>query len=62
MSPQKLCFNHLPTRGRAGIKLGDVDTSQTYLKFLLAPCFFCDIATCFDALSCLLHHIWELTY
>src|SRR4051812_9535025 len=24
------CY-HLPTRGRAGIKLGDVDTSQTYL-------------------------------
>ena len=27
---QKLCFYHLPTRGRAGIKLGDVDTSPTY--------------------------------
>jgi hypothetical protein len=24
------CYN-LPTRGRAGVKLGDVDTSQTYL-------------------------------
>jgi hypothetical protein len=24
-------FYHLPTRGRAGVKLGDVDTSQTYL-------------------------------
>jgi hypothetical protein len=32
MAPQKLflCY-HLPTRGRAGVKLGDVDTSQTYL-------------------------------
>ena len=28
---QKLCFYHLPTRGRAGIKLGDADTSPTYL-------------------------------
>ena len=28
---QKLCFNHLPTRGRAGIKLGDADTSPSYL-------------------------------
>ena len=28
---QKFCFYHLPTRGRAGIKLGDVDTSPTYL-------------------------------
>ena len=25
-----LCY-HLPTRGRAGVKLGDVDTLQTYL-------------------------------
>jgi hypothetical protein len=32
MSPQKLFFcYHLPTRGRAGVKLGDVDTLQTYL-------------------------------
>ena len=31
MSPQKLSCYHLPTQGRAGIKLGDVDTSQTYL-------------------------------
>jgi hypothetical protein len=32
MSPQKLflCY-HLPTRGWAGVKLGDADTSQTYL-------------------------------
>ena len=28
---QKLCFYHLPTRGRAGIKLGDVDTSPSYI-------------------------------
>ena len=26
-----LSFNHLPTRGRAGGKLGDVDTLQMYL-------------------------------
>ena len=32
MSPQKLLFYyHLPTRGRAGVKLGDADTLQTYL-------------------------------
>jgi hypothetical protein len=24
-------FYHLPTRGRAGVKLGDVDTLQTYI-------------------------------
>ena len=28
---KKFCFYHLPTRGRAGNKLGDVDTSPTYL-------------------------------
>ena len=28
---QKFCFYHLPTRGRVGIKLGDADTSPTYL-------------------------------
>ena len=28
---QKFCFYHLPTRGRAGIKLGDADTFPTYL-------------------------------
>jgi hypothetical protein len=34
------CY-HLPTRGRAGVKLGDADTSQTYLNFLmLHACFY----------------------
>ena len=28
---QKLCFYHLPTQGRAGIKLGDTDTYPMYL-------------------------------
>jgi hypothetical protein len=33
MSPQKLLFYyHLPTRGRAGVKLGDADTSQMKIK------------------------------
>ena len=26
-----ILFYHLPTRGRAGVKLGDVDMLQTYL-------------------------------
>ena len=31
MSPQKLLFYyHLPTRGRAEVKLRDADTLQTY--------------------------------
>ena len=28
---QKFCFYHLPTRGRAGLKLGDANTSPMYL-------------------------------
>ena len=35
---QKLSFYHLPTRGRAGIKLGDADTSPSYLYFFIVPC------------------------
>ena len=35
---QKLSFYHLPTRGRAGIKLGDADTSPSYLQFFIVPC------------------------
>ena len=31
ISHQKFCFYYLPTRGRVGIKLGDADTSPTYL-------------------------------
>ena len=31
ISHQKLFCYHLPTRGRAGVKLGDADTFQTYL-------------------------------
>ena len=27
---QKFYFYHLPTRGRAGIQIGDADTSQMY--------------------------------
>ena len=37
---QKFYFNHLPTRGRAGIKLGMLDTSPTYLYFLIVPCYY----------------------
>src|SRR3954462_10929168 len=40
------CY-HLPTRGRVEIKLGDVNTSQTYLQFLLVPCMFCVTLPCF---------------
>ena len=48
---QKFCFYHLPTRGRAGIKLGDADTSPTYLKFLIVPCSYIIILGCFTIIS-----------
>ncbi len=37
---QKFCFYHLPTQGQAGTKLGDADTSPTYLYFLIVPCYY----------------------
>ena len=44
---QKFCFYHLPTGGRAGIKLGDVDTSPTYQQFFIVPCCYIIILGCF---------------
>ena len=46
------CFYRLPTRGRAGTKLGDADTSQTYLSFLMFHACFIPIATCFASTLC----------
>jgi hypothetical protein len=40
------CY-HLPTRGRAGVKLGDADTSQTYLSFLMLHAYFYTICLVF---------------
>ena len=37
---QKFYFYHLPTKGRVGIKLGDVDTSPMYLYFFIVPCYY----------------------
>ena len=44
---QKIYFYHLPTRGRAGIKLGDDDTSPMYLEFFIVPCYYMIILGCF---------------
>ena len=44
---QKFYFYHLPSRGQAGIKLGDADTSPTYLQFLIVPCCSIIILGCF---------------
>ena len=50
---------HLPTRGRAGIKLEDVDMSQCIYNFCLLHASFGDIAIYFDALSYHLKYIWD---
>ena len=44
---QKFYFYHLPTRGRAGIKLGDADTTPTYPYFFIVPCCYIIILGCF---------------
>jgi hypothetical protein len=41
-----ICY-HLPTRGRAGVKLGDANMLQTYLYFLMLHACFTPIALCF---------------
>ena len=56
---QKFCFYHLPTRGRAGINLGDADTSPTYLYFLIVPRCYIIILWCF---TIILYHFLVLTY
>ena len=52
---QKFCFYHLPTRGRAGIKLGDADTHPTYLYFLIVPCYY---IFCFGCLMGFIIHFY----
>ena len=38
---KQFCFYHLPTRGRAGIKLGDADTSPTSIIFDCSMLLYC---------------------
>ena len=49
---QKFSFYHLPTRGRAGIKLGDAWYVSNVSIILIAPCY---IIFCFG-------HYWALLY
>ena len=52
---KKFYFYHLPTRGRAGIKLGDADTSAMYLYFLIVPCYY---IICFGCLMGFIIHFY----
>ena len=56
---QKFCFYHLPTRGRAWIKLGDADTSPTYLYFFIVPCYYIIYFGCFICINMLFYIIFE---
>ena len=56
---QNFYFYHFPTRGRVGVKLGDADTSPTYLQFLLVPCCYIINLGCFIII---LYHFLVLTY
>ena len=49
---QKFCFYHLPTRGRAGIKLGDAWYVSNVSIIFIVPCY---IIFCFG-------HYWALLY
>jgi hypothetical protein len=63
MSPQKLFFcYHLPTRGWAGVKLGDADTSQMYYNFWCSMLVFTPFALCFVTLCGIFMWFLELTY
>ena len=56
---QKFCFYHLPTRGRAGIKLGDADTSQRIYNFLF---FHAVIISFLDVLQTFYNHFIVILY
>ena len=51
------CY-HLPTWGRAGIKLGDVDTSQRIYHFCLLHACFVWLCYVFGTLLYTFDHIW----
>ena len=56
---QKICFYHLPTRGRAGVKLGGADMSTMYLQLFIVPwCYIINLG-CFIII---LYHFLVLTY
>jgi hypothetical protein len=64
MSPQKLFFcYHLPTWGRAGVKLGDAWYVSNISIIFYAPClFFTPFALCFITLRGIFMRFLDLTY
>jgi hypothetical protein len=64
MSPQKLLFcYHLPTRGRAGVKLGDAWYVSNVSIIFDAPCLFMNHLVCVLFTLCgIFMYFPELTY
>jgi hypothetical protein len=64
MSPQKLLFcYHLPTRGRAGVKLGDAWYVSNVSIIFDAPCLFMHHLLCLlSHFVAFLMHFLKLTY
>ena len=59
---QKFCFYHLPTRGRAGIKLGDADIRlQRIYNFLLFHAIILSVLDVYGLFYTLLY-FFGLTY
>ena len=62
-SHQKFCFYHLPTRGRAGVKLGDADMSPTCLYFFYySVLFYYQSWMFYNHYIVILYHFLVLTY
>jgi hypothetical protein len=63
MSPQKLLFcYHLPTQGRAGVKLGDAWYVSNVSIILMLMLVYAPFALCFVTLRGVFMHFPELTY
>ena len=59
---QKFCFYHLPTRGRAGIKLGMLIRLQCIYNFFIVPCYYITRFGCLWALLYTFISFLGLTY
>ena len=56
---QKICFYHLPTRGRAGIKLGMLIRLQRIYNFLLFHALILSFLDVLNHFIATLYHFWD---
>ena len=56
---QKFCFFHLPTRGRAGIKLGMLIPLQRIYNFLLFHAIILSTLDVYMHLYAILYDFWD---